>query len=170
MDAVDPITPSGDELVERARALAPLLYEKSDETERQRCISPEVIEVMRESEIFRLLLPNRFGGLEHDLNTLVRIVCELSAACGSSGWVGSLMMIHQWLCAQFPIEVQEELWGDDPDATIAGSYATSTIAEPERGGYRIAPGRRPEVRDELRVVGEEAGRPVRIVVRKHKHG
>ena len=48
MDAIDPITPSGDELVERARALAPLLYEKSDETERQRCISTEVIEAMRE--------------------------------------------------------------------------------------------------------------------------
>ena len=138
MDAVEPATPSGDELVDRARALAPLLYEWSDETERQRCVSPEAIEAMRERKFFRVLLPNRFGGLEHDLNTLVRIVCELSTACGSTGWVGGLMMIHQWLCAQFPIEVQEELWGDDPDAIIAGSYATSAIAEPELGGYRIS--------------------------------
>ena len=59
-------------------------------------------------------------------------------ACGSTGWVGGLMMIHQWLCAQFPIEIQEELWGDDPDAIIAGSYASSAVARPERDGYRIS--------------------------------
>ena len=138
MDAIEPVTVSADELIKRARGLGPLLYEKSDETERQRCVSPEIMEMMRERGLFRLLLPKRFGGFEHDLNTLVRIVSELAASCGSTGWVAGLMMIHQWLCAQFPIEVQEELWGDDPDAIIAGSYATAAIAEPEPGGYRIS--------------------------------
>ena len=138
MDGIDPARPSGDELVERARALAPLLYERAEETERQRCVSPEAIEAMRARQLFRVLLPARFGGFEDDLNTLVRMVRELSAACGSTGWVGGLMMIHQWLCAQFPIEIQEELWGDDPDAIIAGSYASSAVARPERGGYRIS--------------------------------
>ena len=129
--------PSADELVERARGLVPLLYEKAEETERARCVAPETIAAMRDRQLFRVLLPARFGGFEDDLNTLVRMVCELSAACGSTGWVAGLMMIHQWLCAQFPIEIQEELWGDDPDAIVAGSYASGAVARKEPGGYRI---------------------------------
>lgn len=138
MNDIVPAVTSQTELISRARSLAKLLYEKSDETERNRRISSEIIGEMRDREFFRLLLPRRFGGFEYDLNTLVRIVSELSASCGSSGWVAGLLMIHQWLCAQFPIEVQEELWGDNSDTIIAGSYAASAQAEPENGGYRIS--------------------------------
>ena len=138
MDGTDALKPSADELVERARALAPLLYDRAEETERARRVAAETMEAMRERRLFRVLLPARFGGFEGDLNTLVRMVCELSAACGSTGWVAGLMMIHQWLCAQFPIEIQEELWGDDPDTIVAGSYASSAVARPEPGGWRIS--------------------------------
>lgn len=138
MDGPIPPIPTKIELIDRARSLSTRLHEKSHETERRRCVSSEIMQEMREKDFFRLLLPKRFGGFEYDLNTLVNVVSELSSSCGSTGWVAGLIMIHQWLCAQFPIEVQEELWGENSDSIIAGSYAASALARPENGDYRIS--------------------------------
>jgi alkylation response protein AidB-like acyl-CoA dehydrogenase len=45
--------------------------------------------------------------------------------------------IHQWLAAQFPIEVQAEIWGKETDTIVSGSYAPSATARAVPGGYRI---------------------------------
>jgi alkylation response protein AidB-like acyl-CoA dehydrogenase len=137
MDAEGQIRPSADVLVERARGLVPLLREKADEAERERVVAPEVMAALREAEFFRALQPARFGGFEHDFDVILRIACELGQGCASTAWVCDLAIMHQWLIANFPVDAQEDVWGDDPSAIAFGSYTPATEAKPVDGGWRI---------------------------------
>lgn len=130
--------PDADALVARAAALRPLLRERASDTEQARMVLPEVMEKLRSEGLFRIIQPRRFGGYELDFPTLMRCVWEVSRGCGSTGWVYMIGAIHQWLIAEFPIEAQQEIWGNGPDVIISGSYAPSATAKPVPGGYRVS--------------------------------
>lgn len=137
-DTIDATGLSPDVLVERAQSLAPMLRERAEQTERDRRVSPDTIQAIRDKDIFRLLQPRRYGGLEGDFITLSKIILELTSACGSSGWVGGMLTVHQWLAAHFPVETQDEIWGDDPTNLVSGAYYQAARAEPASGGYRLS--------------------------------
>ena len=54
--------PSADELVERARALLPMLKEKAASVEQNRMVSPETIKAFVDAGFFKILQPARWGG------------------------------------------------------------------------------------------------------------
>jgi 3-hydroxy-9,10-secoandrosta-1,3,5(10)-triene-9,17-dione monooxygenase len=58
--------PSADELVARAKALAPKLRERAVQAERDRNLPRESVEEYIDAELVRTLLPKRWGGFEHD--------------------------------------------------------------------------------------------------------
>lgn len=128
---------SPEDLVQRAIDMRPMIAEKAEETERTRHVSPDIIGEMRERDFFRILQPKRFGGLEYDSATTMRCILEWSSADASTGWVGGLGIVHQWLIAQFPMECQEDVWADDPGTIMCGSYAPSGECVAVEGGYRI---------------------------------
>ena len=128
---------SPEELVQRAADMRPYLREKAPDVERNNRVSTEIAEAMHERDFFRILQPRRFGGLEYDLATAIRCVIEWASADGSIGWVGGLATIHQWCVAQFPLECQEDVWGDTPSAIVCGSYAPAGECIAVEGGYRI---------------------------------
>lgn len=125
-------------LLERARALVPLLAERAAETENKRRVSDEVIEAMREADLYRVLQPKRYGGFEQDFGTVVDITCELGRGCASTAWVYSAYAASNFLIALFPAEAQEDVWGVDREARCAGSYAPSATTCLADGGYRIS--------------------------------
>ena len=137
MDTLDQTAIEPDELVARARALAPMLRDRAQRVEDDRRVADDTIEAIREAGIFRVLQPRAFGGLEGDWRTVVRISDELSAGCGSTGWVAGLIMAHQWLLANFPMQAQHDVWDGNPAVGIAGSYAPAGRVEKADGGYRI---------------------------------
>ena len=137
-DTVEPSAAQSETIVERARALKPLLRERAAKTERARRVLPESIEAIRETGLFQLLQPRIFGGFEGDFTTLAEVNFELSSACGSTGWVGCMLSVHQWLAAHFPVETQQEIWGDDPNSLVSGAYYQAARAVPENGGYRVS--------------------------------
>ena len=57
----------------------------------------------------------------------------IGKVCASSAWVCGLYMVHSWLGGLFPKEAQDEMWGQDPDAFISGSYAPIGKATVGRG-------------------------------------
>ena len=120
---------SPDLMIERAKEIVPLIRDQAYEAERNRNISEEIINLIREQGFFRLLQPKRFGGLEYDLTTVVRCCLERSATDASTAWVAGLAIVHQWLIGLFPIECQEDIWDDQPDAITFGSYAPSGTCE-----------------------------------------
>lgn len=124
-------------LVENSTELVPLIHQYADQGERDRNVPVEVMAALRTGGYFRLLQPRRFGGLEADMADVVRCQLNWAAADASTAWVAGIAMIHPWVIALFPIECQEEVWGDNPDAMISGSYAPAGQCVRDGDGFRL---------------------------------
>jgi alkylation response protein AidB-like acyl-CoA dehydrogenase len=130
--------PGAAELIARAAAMRADLRARAQACEDARTVPHETMQALRAAGLFRILQPRRFGGYELDFTTLIGAITEVSRGCGSTGWVYMIGAIHQWLAAQFPVEVQTEIWGQDADTIVSGSYAPSATAKPVPGGYRVS--------------------------------
>ncbi len=124
-------------VLERARALVPVLASRSAATEANRRVPDETIADFHRAGLFRVLQPARFGGLELDFGTFATITRELARGCGSSAWVYAVVEELFWVLATFPEEAQREIWGEDPTALACASVVPTGTAVKERDGYRL---------------------------------
>src|SRR5579863_2498464 len=99
-------------LLERARALVPVVAERAPAAAAVRRLSPETIADFHAAGLLRILQPRRFGGIEGRFSIFSRIVEELSYGCGSAGWVYAVLAEHQWIIAAYPEEAQIDVWGE----------------------------------------------------------
>ena len=129
---------SREDLVERARALIPMLRAEADAAERRRAIAPEIITALREAGIFRILQPERFGGFEYDFGMVVRINSLIGQGCTSTAWVCGLGITHQWIISGFPPQAQEDVWSEDAEAITYGQ--DPLIVQPPSTGFASATG------------------------------
>ncbi|MFD2418892.1 3-hydroxy-9,10-secoandrosta-1,3,5(10)-triene-9,17-dione monooxygenase oxygenase subunit [Amycolatopsis pigmentata] len=118
--------------------LRPVLRERAQETEDGRRIPDESIKSLQESGFFKLLQPKSYGGFEADPVSFYTAVKLIASACGSTGWVASILGIHPWHVALFDARAQEEVWGEDHDVRISSSYAPMGKATVVEGGYRLS--------------------------------
>jgi alkylation response protein AidB-like acyl-CoA dehydrogenase len=125
-------------VLERARALIPLLKERAPEAAAARQLPAETVAEFRAAGILRILQPRRFGGMQGRFSLFSRIVEELTFGCASSGWVFAVLAEHQWIIAQYPEEAQIDVWGDDPEAVASSSLAPRAAAERAPGGWRLS--------------------------------
>jgi hypothetical protein len=78
--------PPGLDLVERARALQPLIARDADEIERTRRLTPAVTSALIENGLYRSLLPQSLGGSEAPLETFMQMQEEIAKADASTAW------------------------------------------------------------------------------------
>jgi 3-hydroxy-9,10-secoandrosta-1,3,5(10)-triene-9,17-dione monooxygenase len=102
-----------------------MLRERAAECEQLRRVPDDVVRDFRKAGFFRILEPARFGGLELDYGLAQIAMSELGRGCGSSSWVQAVVASHGWLLGRFPIEAQEAVWGEDPDATMSTASSTA---------------------------------------------
>jgi 3-hydroxy-9,10-secoandrosta-1,3,5(10)-triene-9,17-dione monooxygenase len=128
-----------DTLLERAEALVPRLRERARATEELRRLPDETVDDFQQAGLFKVFQPARYGGYELDYGrTQVELCHILGQGCGSSAWVQSVIACHAWCLGMFGPDVQDAIWGNDPDALIASSFAPTTgkgIKKP--GGYEV---------------------------------
>ncbi len=117
--------------------LLPVLRERAQETEDRRSLPAESVKALEEAGVFRLLQPKRWGGLEADPVTFLGVIRSIASACGSTGWVCSVMSVHNWQLALFPDQAQQDIWGSDPSTRASSSYAPTGTAKQVDGGYRL---------------------------------
>ena len=129
---------SRQDIIERARAMAPKFAERAEAAEEARRIPAESVEAMLGSGLARILLPSRIGGYELGFDTWFDVTREISKADASHGWCAGLIIHHAHLIAQFPEEAQNAVWADGLDVPLAASFAPNTEAIPVSGGYRIS--------------------------------
>jgi 3-hydroxy-9,10-secoandrosta-1,3,5(10)-triene-9,17-dione monooxygenase len=118
--------------------LLPTLRDRAQETEDARRVPAESIKALQQSGFFRLLQPKRYGGFEADPIEFYTAVKALASACGSTGWVASILGIHPWNIALFDDRAQQEVWGEDQDTLVSSSYAPMGKSEIVEGGYRLS--------------------------------
>ncbi|MGH3734684.1 MAG: 3-hydroxy-9,10-secoandrosta-1,3,5(10)-triene-9,17-dione monooxygenase oxygenase subunit [Micromonosporaceae bacterium] len=117
--------------------LLPQFRDKAQETEDARRISEESVKALADTGFFRLLQPARYDGFEASPVDFYRAVRLVSSACGSTGWVSSVLGVHPWQLALFDARAQEEVWGSDTGTLISSSYAPMGRATPVDGGFRF---------------------------------
>jgi 3-hydroxy-9,10-secoandrosta-1,3,5(10)-triene-9,17-dione monooxygenase len=124
-------------VLERARALVPVLAARSAATEATRRVPDETIADFHRAGLFRVMQPARFGGLELDFRVFASITRELARGCGSSAWVYAVVEELFWVLATFPEAAQEEIWGEDPNALACASVVPTGSAVKDGDGYRL---------------------------------
>src|ERR1700726_2558341 len=130
--------PTAEELIVRARALAPKLRERAVKAERDRNIPRESVEEYIASGLIHTLQPKRWSGYEHDHEVAFEIAIELGkSTCGSSAWCLNYLADHACILAHFPEEAQHDVWRRDKAACIATSAAPTGKVAPAPGGYRL---------------------------------
>lgn len=125
------------DVVAGVQELLPVLRERAQEAEDRRALPPESMKSLAEIGFFRLLQPAGFAGLEADPLTFLGAVRSLAGACGSTGWVASVIAVHNWQLALFPAQSQQDVWGDDPGTRMSSSYAPTGKVTAVDGGYRL---------------------------------
>jgi 3-hydroxy-9,10-secoandrosta-1,3,5(10)-triene-9,17-dione monooxygenase len=117
--------------------LLPVLRQRAQEAEDHRMVPAESVKALAETGFFRLLQPASAGGLEADPVTFFTAVRLIASACGSTGWVSSVVGVHPWQLALFPPQAQQDVWGADPETRMSSSYAPTGKAGLTDGGYRL---------------------------------
>ena len=131
--------PTRDELVERADALRPILERNAVEAEETRRIPQENIDALREAGLLRVTVPRRYGGYEVPVGTKMAVSEAVARnGCGSTAWVTALINICNWMGGTLDEQAQDDIWGTNPDAMIAGVLAPSPEVTKVDGGYRVS--------------------------------
>jgi 3-hydroxy-9,10-secoandrosta-1,3,5(10)-triene-9,17-dione monooxygenase len=117
--------------------LLPAFRQRAQEAEDRRVLPAESVKALAETGFFRLLQPASAGGLEADPLTFFTAVRLIASACGSTGWVASVIGVHPWQLALFPPQAQQDVWGADPATRMSSSYAPTGRARKTEGGYRL---------------------------------
>jgi 3-hydroxy-9,10-secoandrosta-1,3,5(10)-triene-9,17-dione monooxygenase len=126
-----------DELVERARGLAPRLQGRATQAEALRRMPDETMADFVQAGLLRVFVPERYGGYELDYGPVQLALSNvLGRACGSSAWIQSVLACHAWIVGMYPKAAQDAVWTDGPDTIVASAFAPSTgKAQAVEGGY-----------------------------------
>lgn len=123
------------DVIARVQTLASQLASRADEDDRRGAVSDQTIRELIEAEIFAVLAPKVYGGLELDLDAFSQIVQRLSAASPSTGWVAAFLMGAAWRVLVFPREAQEEMYAGRNYVLGAGSAQAIASVVRTDGGY-----------------------------------
>ncbi len=125
------------ELVERVRALAPMVEAHARQAEEERKPVDAVMKAIEDAGVYRYFVPKRYGGYEFSLTTFMDIGMILGEACLSTGWVTTFCMEHNWLLALYNKQAQDDIFGRQPYIIAPGALAPKGTATPVEGGYRL---------------------------------
>ena len=125
-------------LVQQAAAIRPILERNAEQTDALRRLPDENVRALKDSGLCRLMVPRRFGGHQTSIRTYLEVTAEIGRGCGSTAWVSSLINVCAWLTGLFPERAQQDVWGPDRDAWVAGSLAPNGQAVPVEGGWRVS--------------------------------
>jgi 3-hydroxy-9,10-secoandrosta-1,3,5(10)-triene-9,17-dione monooxygenase len=132
------LTSSADAL-ERVAGLLPGFAARAAETDGNRRVPDQSIDELKQSGLFGIIKPKSMGGSELGFADLVRVTAEISAVCGSTGWVYGVLAGHSWLLNLFPEQAQREIFADE-HVLIGTVFRLGGEIVEEGDGFRLTGG------------------------------
>lgn len=123
----------GFELIERARALNPLIAREADEIERTRRLTQPVVSALIENGLYRALLPQSLGGSEAALEIFMQMQEEIAKADASTAWCLGQCAVCAMTAAYLDHDAANEIFNVAPGILAWGAIAHEVKAVP--GGY-----------------------------------
>ncbi len=125
-------------LVERARAMVPVLREQQQANDWRGHYGEDIHEAFRQAGFYRILQPRMFGGYEMEPKVFLQVVMELSRGHPGAAWCFTLSGSHGFFIGgHYSEEVQRELFGAEGEfrsGQVVGPFGSMTPAE---GGYVV---------------------------------
>jgi len=125
-------------VLDGVRDLLPTIRERADDAERARVVPEATVKELEEAGFFRMLQPRQYDGLESDPVDFFTAVRDIAGACGSTGWIASVLGVHPWQVALFDEEAQRAVWGEDTSTRLSSSYAPTGKAVVADGGFTLS--------------------------------
>ena len=130
---------SGPEVIKAAEDLVPLLREHAVQTDADRAIPEVVYRALEDAGLFHILKPKKYGGFELSEHEHAQVTVTLARGCASTAWVFSILSSDNIAVLSYPEETQDEIWGQNTYATLAGNTNLNPKAKVVKvdGGYRL---------------------------------
>ena len=129
---------TGSILVERARALQPLVRSFADRADAERQLPLELVRALAQAGLFRIAVARSQGGAEADPRAQILAIEAIAEADGAAGW--TLMIGIEVLgiaSAMLRADVAEEVIAKNPDVVFSGALNPLGRATPVDGGVRV---------------------------------
>jgi indole-3-acetate monooxygenase len=122
-------------LVERARALAPLISGEAEAIERTRRLTAPVVSALIENGLYRALLPQSLGGAEAAPEAFMQMLEEIAKADASTAWCLGQCTVCAMIAASLDRDTAREIFNAGPGILAWGAIAHEARAV--EGGYRV---------------------------------
>jgi 3-hydroxy-9,10-secoandrosta-1,3,5(10)-triene-9,17-dione monooxygenase len=131
------MTQTIDGLLERIAAIRPILEKNARQTEDDRRVVDENIDALKEAGAFKIMVPKRYGGWQADIRTQLDVSREIAKGCGSTAWVTALMNVCAFFTGLMNEQAQDDVWGANPEARIAGVFNPTAQTRKVDGGIIV---------------------------------
>lgn len=125
-------------LLEALKEILPVIAVNAAQAEKDRMVPAENIAMLKGIGLHRAFLPKAYGGMEMSLPDFCDCIALLAGACASTAWAMSLLCTHSHQLAMFSRQLQDEIWGANPDATASSSIAPFGKVEEVEGGVMFS--------------------------------
>jgi len=113
------------------------LAERADEAERLRRLPAPTVGEFRQTDLIRLLLPARYGGIEASFPEVLEPVRRMAHGCASSAWTLGFYALHNWMLSLFDPRAQDEVFASGPVLAPA-PLAPTGHGSPAEGGVHLS--------------------------------
>ncbi|HEY7061039.1 MAG TPA: acyl-CoA dehydrogenase family protein [Chloroflexota bacterium] len=130
--------PASTDLIDAAKALAPVIESYRDESERERTLPAALVTALAQADLLRMYAPRSRGGLEAAPVTCLLVLEELAKADGAVSWNVMNWAAGHLYGARLAEPAAREIYGRDPSVVISGALAPKGRAAVVEGGYRLS--------------------------------
>jgi alkylation response protein AidB-like acyl-CoA dehydrogenase len=99
-----------------------LIHAAADETERSRRLPDAVVTALRDTGIYRLLIPGALGGMEAPITDVMDVMERIAAVDGSAGWCAAIGAGSNVFAGYMPATGASKVFAD-PDQGSATMFA-----------------------------------------------
>lgn len=125
-------------LLEKVKAIAPIIREHAQEAEKASRLSRPVVEAMLEAGLYRMSRPKAFGGFELDPITMAKVIESVARYDSAAAWNLSLSVQVNCFLAWLPDAGASEILGGQSDTIVGTSFTPTGQAVPVDGGFRVS--------------------------------
>jgi len=130
--------PTATDPLSLAKSLRPLFEAQADATDTELTMTKPCIDALAKANLFHLMVPKEFGGLEADTDTLIDVFEELAHQDGSIGWSHMANASSTSYCAFLDPAIAREMVANKPASVFAGQFAPRGQARRAKGGFRVS--------------------------------
>ncbi len=126
------------ELLGRIEEIRPVLERNAGQTEADRRVAEENIAALTAAGVFKVTVPRRFGGFQMTVREKLEVSAAVAESCGSTGWVVALINVCNWMASVLPDRAQQDIFGANADARVAGVLNPASDVRRVDGGYQVS--------------------------------